>query len=538
MVSLLLEQGAAVNMRSSDGFTPLMFAALGGHAQIIARLAHGLGFEMEATRSGQTALSMAIEGKKFEACKGLILLGAKLQSWSKTRLEEDATTQPPPVSPLSLAISTGFVELIVWLMETGRLDSEVRVRDSGTSCLNTAIAYGATSVVEVMVRRLLNMGTGLLTLPDDYDQALYEPMTLPCDSILEDGWQIADHFGRFAAIEKLLCYGFLPSELNLGLHELIGKFRNAKSLDLVLHANLLPSSSRAAANGLKSQALVPQIRKVLGTMAERACLANEFQLGQAYLAWLEQGLSAVFFESMISQRSALILSIARLGRTPSCFTATQLPFATAAQQLEVLIECLSDACGSLHRRYSDLGLTAGAELAMNRMLELQGGLILNVIAQFRLHFAQQRASLPSRIVGNLVAGSGTINGPVLYQDLTHVLGLYDPVARATMRLVQEALARLVSTVPAASSLASLALQNAVRPSSISLNSQHLRQAMAAVLEGWDKIPEIVEILREANTTEELDILADLLFQQWRLVCQAFDVEKERWQLYGPHQPHL
>ena len=60
--------------------------------------------------------------------------------------------------------------------------------------------------------------------------------------------------------------------------------------------------------------------------------------------------------------------------------------------------------------------------------------------------------------------------------------------------------------------------------------------MAALLHEWDKIPEIVEVFREAATPGQLDCLADLLFQQWRLFCLAFDVEKERWQLYGPHKP--
>jgi hypothetical protein len=63
----------------------------------------------------------------------------------------------------------------------------------------------------------------------------------------------------------------------------------------------------------------------------------------------------------------------------------------------------------------------------------------------------------------------------------------------------------------------------------------LKYVIVDKLEEWDKIPEIIETLIKLENPEELDIVSELLFQQWRLFCEAFGVTKPRFSQFGPHR---
>jgi hypothetical protein len=66
-------------------------------------------------------------------------------------------------------------------------------------------------------------------------------------------------------------------------------------------------------------------------------------------------------------------------------------------------------------------------------------------------------------------------------------------------------------------------------------SEQLRQVMVDLLEDWDKIPELVETLLKCDA-QALDVVSDLLFQQWRLFGEAFGVTKPLYSKFGPHRP--
>ena len=110
--------------------------------------------------------------------------------------------------------------------------------------------------------------------------------------------------------------------------------------------------------------------------------------------------------------------------------------------------------------------------------------------------------------------------------MTMEWGLYDPVARAAVRLVKDAYAKLreLSGKQVPAEFAALSL------------SEQLRQVIVDMLEDWDRIPEIFEALRNCCSTDELDILSDLLFQQWRLFCEAYGVTKPKAVQIGPRRP--
>jgi hypothetical protein len=58
-----------------------------------------------------------------------------------------------------------------------------------------------------------------------------------------------------------------------------------------------------------------------------------------------------------------------------------------------------------------------------------------------------------------------------------------------------------------------------------------------MLEEWDKIPELVETFLKCDS-QCLDVVSELLFQQWRLFGEAFGVTKPRYSQFGPHRPEV
>jgi hypothetical protein len=65
-------------------------------------------------------------------------------------------------------------------------------------------------------------------------------------------------------------------------------------------------------------------------------------------------------------------------------------------------------------------------------------------------------------------------------------------------------------------------------------SEQLRQVMVELLEDRDKIPELVETLLKCDA-HALDVVSDLLFQQWRLFGETFGVTKPRYSQFGPRR---
>ena len=64
-------------------------------------------------------------------------------------------------------------------------------------------------------------------------------------------------------------------------------------------------------------------------------------------------------------------------------------------------------------------------------------------------------------------------------------------------------------------------------------SQQLTHVVIDMLEDWDKVPEIMESVRQSNSDRDIEMLSDLLLQQWRLFGEAFGVTKPRYSHFGP-----
>jgi hypothetical protein len=162
---------------------------------------------------------------------------------------------------------------------------------------------------------------------------------------------------------------------------------------------------------------------------------------------------------------------------------------------------------------------------MNQIAVAQGELLLKGVANLREQFEKQVASLPSLCMISYITLAHQINEPDLYRKMTREWGLYDPVARAAIRLVKEAYEKL-RALPS----------QRIPPEFAAMSpSEQLRHVMVELLEDWDKIPELVETLLKCDA-QALDAVSDLLFQQWRLFGEAFGVTKPRYSKFGPHRP--
>jgi hypothetical protein len=162
---------------------------------------------------------------------------------------------------------------------------------------------------------------------------------------------------------------------------------------------------------------------------------------------------------------------------------------------------------------------------MKEMMSQQRDLILQGIAHRRAQFDRHVASLPDLCMNRFISVSHRLNEADLYRTLAEDWGLYDPIARTVLRLVKDAYDRLRQVKP----------ENMTPQFSALSPAEQLKTVIASVLEEWDKIPEIVEAIREAKSPEVMEIVSDLLFQQWRLFQEALGVTKERPVQIGPRR---
>ena len=177
--------------------------------------------------------------------------------------------------------------------------------------------------------------------------------------------------------------------------------------------------------------------------------------------------------------------------------------------------------------FSGKKITAQVEQLMNQIAVAQGALMLEGIARLYDRFEKQVARLPDLYMNTYITLSHQLNEPDFYRRMTNEWGLYDPIARAAIRLVKEAYGRLRAIVP-----------ERIPPEFAAMSpSEQLRYVMVELLEEWDKIPEVVETLLKCDA-QELEFTSDLLFQQWHLFGEAFGVFKPRYSQFGPYRQEV
>jgi ankyrin repeat protein len=142
IVILLIKKGAGVNLRSNDGFTPLMAAAKYGHTATAALLVEK-GADIHAEKTGDdvgwTALMFAAWQGKTDVVKLLLDRGAKV----------DPCTEKDHWTPLMFAIRDGQDDTARWLIEKG---ANVNIQDlEHFTPLMCAAKFGRLDVARLLI---------------------------------------------------------------------------------------------------------------------------------------------------------------------------------------------------------------------------------------------------------------------------------------------------------------------------------------------------------------------------------------------------
>ncbi|MFM7226056.1 MAG: hypothetical protein ACKO10_00720 [Betaproteobacteria bacterium] len=418
-------------------------------------------------------------------------------------------------TPLGTAIDYDFSELIEYLLHTNKLDIDESVTSSNTTLLNHATAVGSLGVVRMLLRRGANLNLQWQVNRTDGMAPSY---------LLSNVWEVAAYFRRFYVIEHLLESGRYLSLANRAVMNFLREINFSLAKDVFIH--LQPQKNPVTAlDGLTNDDVRKCPEKILLAVARQPF--GPFENGElAELTSLissQRILWSLFFPVLNDDFIACASIIGR--NTDTLAPIDRLLSPTSAQRLQILIERLSDSICSPDSRqpFSGLNLSAEAEHKMNQIAEAQIGLLLKGIAHLRERFADDVTSLPGLCVTRYISITQQLNREDLYTKMTMSWGLYEPVARAVLRLIQEALGNL----------GLLDANSLSKGFSEKLFAEKLRIAMVDILEEWDKVPEIVAAIVESSNNEKAHGVPDLLFQQWRLLCEAFGVTKPRHSQFGP-----
>ncbi len=506
IVSLLLGLDVPADSRNRMGATPLMFAAQGGSADVIATLcSHGADPNAFAPDYGYFPLKFAIARKNLPACQALISQGADIHRWFSgvnPRTEGKILT-----SALKVIMVFDYVELMTWLLDTRRIAVDwIHPSEKNMGLVHFAAQRGAASIVRLLLERGARHDAAASNLKGEYQGNAIE---------------LAELYGHFHVVECILRFlgDARPESLEAkGLQTLV-------AFDLASHKDLWVNPKRNPADGLTDPAARKQPWKLLESMAS-ACVLSEKP--KAFLSKLqESGWSCFFAPSKKKLDLFLITMPLFYGNAFKRPWATNVFAGGSAQQLQMLIEWMSEAC-SRHLPFSGMKLTAQTEQVMNQMFDLQRDLMLSAIAHLRKQFEASVQSLPGLCMNIYISRTHQLNEPDLYRKMTEEWGLYGPVAPAALRLVKEAYDKLQRVQPQHMPAQFAALSP----------GEQLGHVMAELLGEyeWDKIPEIAEALRMCGSTDELDLLGDLLFQQWRLFGEAFGVMKPHYTPFDVRKP--
>jgi hypothetical protein len=411
------------------------------------------------------------------------------------------------------AIAADFVELIDWWLDVRQRNVDSIEPTSSTSLLNLAVSYGALTVVPSLLQRGANPDSVVMITPDNM-RAI-------------GVWQVAAQFRRFEMIEYLFSIGLMP-KLFASPNSLLCTYLGiGPGTDLCIHLGT-KTDANIPADRLTNSQLRQHPERAIDGLAERCFASSNAEWFSALGWWCDQGLLSIMLSNQAVLAESFVNSARLLGQ--NAFPSerfSSITGATQAQQSQILVELFSNTICSPDwpQRFSGLKLTSKGEQTMNQIAVVQGELLLKGVANLREQFEKQVASLPSLCINSYITLSHQINESDLYRNMTREWGLYDPVARAAIRLVKEAYEKLRALPP----------QRIPAEFAAMSPSEQLRYVMVDLLEDWDKIPELVETLLKCDA-QALDVVSDLLFQQWRLFGEAFGVTKPRYSLVGPYRP--
>ena len=330
-------------------------------------------------------------------------------------------------------------------------------------------------------------------------------------------------------VECLLSAGLRPNLIKPLNSELCLMLGFGLHLDLYIHLGTQTDASTPADRLINSQ-LRQQPDRAIEGLAERCFTSSRSQLDSAVGWWCDQGLLVALLAKSAGSQT-FIDGASLLGQ--SSFPSerySSITGATQAQQSLMLVESLSDTICSPEwtKRFSDLKLTPEGEQIMNQIAVAQGEILLKGIASLRERFEQQVARLSDICMNSYIAISHLLNEPDLYRRMTREWGLYDPVARAAIRLVKEAYEKLRTLSP----------QRIPAEFSAKAPAEKLQHVIVYVLEEWDKIPELLETFTKCKSAEELEFVSDLLLRQWRMFSEALGVTKPRCSRFSPNRQEI
>lgn len=179
-VKKLLKEGAHVDALNTDGWSPLIFAAQGGHAEV-AHLLMEKGADVNrrsTTEIGSIPLSFATGGGSLELMADLVKHGADvngqgrngmtplasaagkglippveflLANGAKINLPAVRTDSGESMTPLMVAATCNQEKMVVWLLEHGAVLDQAAER--GTTALLASCKTNAPAVTKVLLQR-------------------------------------------------------------------------------------------------------------------------------------------------------------------------------------------------------------------------------------------------------------------------------------------------------------------------------------------------------------------------------------------------